>query len=91
MRPEIELFAKMMEAELTANEKKGDWKKFTNERDIIYEIEYHKAKLLFALKFDNQEEIQEYAADVANNLLCLLNSRGLLCTLQQSSRESLPG
>lgn len=74
---EIEQFAQLMQKELTANENKGDWHLFLNERDILHDLEYHKAKLMFALKFDNEDDIKEYAADCANCLLMLLNSKGI--------------
>jgi hypothetical protein len=78
MRSEVLQFAQLMDNELTANEPKGNWKHFKSRTDILIEFEYHKAKLLFALKFNNEAEIKEYAADCANYLLMLLNSEELL-------------
>jgi len=75
---EIEQFAQLMQTELTANECKGNWKLFLDEKDILHELEYHKAKLLFALKFDDEEGIKEHTADCANYLMMLLNSKGLI-------------
>lgn len=77
MISEIEQFAKWMQEELEANKNKGNWKDFTSIPNIISELEYHKAKLLLSIKYDNKELKKEYLADTANFLLMLGNALNL--------------
>lgn len=63
-------FLDHMEAELKANEHKGDWDTWKPDKATINkEIEYHSWKLMVALLHDQADAITEYAADVAN--LCM--------------------
>jgi hypothetical protein len=80
MRPEVLHFAELMDKELTANENKGNWKSLKSRIDILYEFEYHKAKLMFALKLGMEDDIKEHSADCANYLLMLLVAEELICT-----------
>ncbi len=78
MHNKIMKFAENMQHELNENEYKGNWEEFTDTKDIIVELEYHKSKLLIALKENDLDKIKEYIADCSNILLCLANSRDLL-------------
>lgn len=73
-------FVEMMERELHANAGKGDrlgWLKMTPAIGIL-EIYYHASKLQKAVKDGNTEGIREYAADVANMSMMLVDVCGLL-------------
>lgn len=78
MHNKVKEFSKLMQTELDANSHKGEWEDFTNQKDILLELEYHKSKLFLAIKEDDNDAIKEYSADCANILLCLLNSRDLI-------------
>lgn len=74
---EILKFAEQMFIELKNNEHKGDWITFTDENNIVNELDYHLKKLHYE-RIGNREEpkIKEYIADCANILLMLGNSLG---------------
>ena len=68
-------FMRMMERELHANAGKGDrpgWLSMPPQEAIL-EIHYHVAKLQKATKDGNLDGIQEYAPDVANMAMMLLD------------------
>lgn len=74
-------FLAMMENELHANAGKGDrpgWLKM-DRKTALLEIYYHLGKLQKAAKDDDQTGIIEYAADVANMSMMLVDVCGLLC------------
>lgn len=74
----IEKFKNWMIRELEVNEKnKGFITDFINFEKIITELEYHKAKLLIAIRCDNKHAVKEYIADTANFLFCLGNLGGV--------------
>ena len=71
-------FIVMMESELQANAHKGDrhgWLSMSRQA-ALHEIYYHVGKLEDAVKNDSPELIQEYAADVANMAMMLLDVCG---------------
>ena len=63
----------MMLNELNKNSHKGSILDFKDFYQIITELEYHKAKLLFAIKNNHKDAIREYLADCGNYLLCIGN------------------
>lgn len=68
-------FVALMEKELHANSHKGDregWLQMTEEQ-ALGEIEYHVSKLSKAMTDMNPDCIREYAADVANLCMMLLD------------------
>ena len=73
-------FVALMEKELHANSHKGDregWLQMTEEQ-ALGEIEYHVSKLSKAMTDMNPDGIREYAADVANLSMMLLDIGGQL-------------
>ena len=91
-------FVVQMERELHANAGKGDrpgWLKMSPEVALL-EIYYHLSKLQKAVKDDNGPGIQEYAADVANMSMMLLDICGGLGLIEGTATTpavtaSLPG
>lgn len=77
MNHKIIRFAEQMQTELYANSHKGNWEEWSNIEEMIAELEWHKAKLLFALKENDKEKCKEYIADCANILLFIGNAGGL--------------
>lgn len=78
-------FVMAMERELHANASKGDrpgWLTMSAEFALL-EIYYHLAKLQKAVKDDNGPGIQEYAADVANMSMMLLDICGGLALIDE--------
>lgn len=73
-------FVALMEKELRANSHKGDregWLQMTEEQ-ALGEIEYHVSKLSKAMTDMNPDGMREYAADVANLCMMLLDIGGQL-------------
>lgn len=70
---EVYNFAMNMQKQLDINTelKNQNWHNYTDIKNILIDIEYHKAKLLMALKEDNPGAIAEYIADCANILMFL--------------------
>ncbi len=73
----IKNFAIQMEMELDNNRTKGCIFEWDGTREKISELEYHKAKLLLAMKVRDEKAIKEYIADCANILLAIGNEYGL--------------
>lgn len=74
MHIKLERFVKQMEIELENNEASGkgnlfEWK--TGLEAKIFDLEYHKAKLMIAMKERNKFAIREYLADLGNILLSI--------------------
>lgn len=67
----LENFAKQMQIELENNAHKGDISSLTDIATIVLELEYHKAKLLLAVRQNNRKAVKEYIADTANFLYAL--------------------
>jgi hypothetical protein len=64
VRPE---FVAQMEAELQANQHKGDWRRwYPTPLQVLAEIQHHQGKLMLALSAGDCERVKEYAADLAN-------------------------
>ena len=73
-------FVRLMDRELHANSGKGDrpgWLSM-DRKTALLEIYYHLAKLQKAAKNDDADGIREYAADVANMSMMLVDVCGLL-------------
>lgn len=73
----IDKFKDNMIIELQKNRHKGTILKFKDFNAIMTELEYHKAKLLLAIRVKNKGAIREYIADTANYLLAIGNLFGI--------------
>jgi hypothetical protein len=81
-------FARLMAKELHANAGKGDrpgWLSMTPATGML-EIYYHTAKLQKAVKGGNCDGIREFAADVANMAMMLLDACGGLAVDERMDR-----
>lgn len=68
----IDHFALNMKQELENNRSsKGDISSWKGIQAKVADFEYHKAKLIMAIKEDNQEAIAEFIADCGNILLAI--------------------
>lgn len=73
-------FVALMRAELHANSEKGDrpgWLAMDT-NTALFEIYYHMAKLTYAIRKEDAAGAKEFAADVANMCMMLLDTTGLL-------------
>lgn len=73
-------FVALMRAELHANSEKGDrpgWLAMDT-NTALFEIYYHMAKLTYAIRKEDGAGAREFAADVANTCMMLLDTTGLL-------------
>jgi hypothetical protein len=77
LREKIECFKKSMLKELKNNNHKGSILDYLDFDAIITDIEYHKAKLMVAMRLGNKQAAKEYIADTANFLFALGNLGGL--------------
>lgn len=77
LHPTVKLFAIEMQKELDANNNKGNWELRRDVNLHLIELEYHKAKLLIALRAVDKPAVKEYLADCAN-LLMFIGASGLL-------------
>lgn len=77
IHPKIAWFARDMQAELRQNAHKGNWEGWGTPESMLLELEYHKAKLLIALRDKKPDLIREYLADCGNFLLFIGNHHGL--------------
>lgn len=66
--------AKDMTFELKANEHKGDWSDWRDVTAMLSELEWHKAKLMHALRDNDKDRVREYIADCANILMFIGNA-----------------
>jgi hypothetical protein len=83
-------FAQMMEKELHANAGKGDrpgWLSMSTDTCLL-EIIYHFGKLQASVKRGDIEGITEYAADVANMSMMLVDICGALPAQEQDNSET---
>lgn len=67
----LDIFKQDMLLELYKNSHKGSILEFRDLNRIITELEYHKAKMLLAIRVNNKQAIREYLADTANFLLAI--------------------
>lgn len=68
---EVENFAKSMQIEIDNNANKGsilDWQGLESK---VSDLEYHKAKLMLAIKENNRDAIREFIADCSNILMSI--------------------
>ena len=77
LHPKLAWFARDMQRELRHNLHKGDWETWKNPIEIIAELEYHKAKLIMAIREKNREAAREYLADCGTILMFYGNAYGL--------------
>jgi hypothetical protein len=77
LRPEVVLFARMMERELKANDHKGGWKG-CSPHVMFTDLLYHVAKLGNALVRGQGAAMAEHSADVANIAMMVADTAGLL-------------
>lgn len=79
----IDRFKEQMIIELNHNSHKGNISEWVGLSEKIVDLEYHKAKMLLAIKTKNHPAVKEYIADCANILfsigceLKLYNDRAL--------------
>ena len=66
---EIRKFANQMQTEIDNNSNKGDWRDWKNVQDMFMDLEYHKFKLLVAMKENSSKLVKEHCADCANILM----------------------
>ena len=76
-REKVLRFANAMLIELDHNNHKGSILLWEGLAEKVAELEYHKAKLMMALKHRNSDAIREYIADCANILLSIGNGFGI--------------
>lgn len=79
----VDHFCQLMKQELLENAHKGDWSQFICIKDILYELEYHKAKLYMAYKVLDVDSMKEYAVDCANCMMFMVNAIGMLKRLEK--------
>lgn len=77
INPKVQRFAADMTRELKANEHKGNWEEWGTVEEMICELEYHKAKLLIALREGDKSRVREHLADCGNILMFIGNAGGL--------------
>lgn len=87
--PLLPPFAQRMAAELQANSHKGHWRG-SDEAALFNEVLYHVDKLRRAL-FRGEGNPLEYAADVANICMMLVDNRGLLQQPDPDDDATPPG
>lgn len=86
MHPKILNFSKEMQKQININTKLGKttWEEWGNIKEILVDLEYHKAKLMIALKEDNIGALREYIADCGNILMFLGNACGMYHEFEDS-------
>jgi len=80
MIEQIKDFAEQMQKELDDNSHKEDWRKWNDLNEMLWELEYHKGKLLIAIKDNDKKLVKEYIADCANILMFIGNAGELYRT-----------
>jgi hypothetical protein len=86
MHAEIKMLAARMEAELKANEHKGDWRDRWSDRDrIFFELAWHQSKLMMAVHASDREKIAEHTADMCNLYLMLVMMSGVFTVRKEQS------
>lgn len=85
-------FVERMEAELQANQRKGDWREWVpTPMQVTQELNYHFAKLVFAMAQGDRERVSEFAADVANIAMKADEVLGSGSSQQSSGGQGLSG
>ena len=69
----IERFAKQMQIELEHNNHKGSVLEWNDYIEMIADLEYHKSKMMLAIRSKNKMASKEYIADCANILMAIGN------------------
>lgn len=82
--PTLAPFTRRMAAELQANSHKGHWAG-ADEATMIAEVVYHVGKLHDALIYSKGDPL-EFAADVANLCMMIVDNRGLLSSSESEKR-----
>jgi len=89
MRPETAAFARMMDAEMDANEaRKGESWRVLSSDDLYFELNKHADKLRLAMLAGDADKIAEHAADVGNCARFIAERAGVL---SKHYRGSDPG
>lgn len=80
----IGVFSRLMRKELIANSRKGDRPGWMRQaaRNIVSDIYYHTGKLQMAVEKGDIEQVKEYAADVANLALMVVDVQANLVELE---------
>lgn len=73
----IQRFASQMSIELEHNNHKPSILEWNDLMEMIADLEYHKAKMMLAIRTGNKMAAKEYIADCANILLAIGNYGGL--------------
>lgn len=73
----INRFTDQMIREMQNNSHKGSILEWNNFDNMICELEYHKAKMMLAIRSNDKPAIKEYIADCANILMAIGNLGGL--------------
>jgi len=87
MIEQLKDFAEQMQKELDTNSHKEDWRNWNNLGEMLWDLEYHKGKLLIAIKDNDKKLVKEYIADCANILMFMGNAGGLYRTEASSEKE----
>jgi hypothetical protein len=84
VRPE---FVAQMEAELKANDSKGDWAQWKpSSFEALSELRHHLLKLEVALQRREGEAVEEYSADCAN-ILMKIHECGSMSQLRKAEKS----
>lgn len=87
IHPKVAWFAREMQTQLQENARKGNWETWGTLPEMLVELEYHKAKLILALRDKKPDMIREYLADCGNFLLFIGNLNGLYEPMQVETIE----
>lgn len=77
LHTKVERFAADMTRELEANAHKGLWEEWDDVNEMIAELEWHKAKLLMAMREGDKDKVREHLADCGNILMFIGNAGNL--------------
>jgi hypothetical protein len=78
LKKKIRRFAKQMKIEIANNKHKtGSIENWIGIESKVADLEYHKAKMMIAMRTGNKAALKEYIADCANILFAIGNELGL--------------
>lgn len=77
MNRKIKRFAQQMQIELDNNKHKGEIFNWKGIVEKISELEYHKSKMMLAIRMGDKDSIKEYIADCGNTLMSIGDELGL--------------